>query len=266
MQWRVKKLNSKDALKRKVDELKKQAEEIEELGVKLLEETASIEDVPEGVCFHKLGYHSTSLRKMQRELILKYQQWYSICLRLVDEYAPEWREDFKLRYSYPDSTTSLGIIEFLNLGVFSIYRHKHLAINEFVSNLETQLSILLSIPSVIEIRDIGLRKLITAEVSRTEIEQAELLLESGFERAAGSVAGVALELHLRTFCDVNGVSYKPKATIEPLLQALYNEKKLDITEVKHIQYLASIRNKCSHSEPVSAKEVQSLIDGIKRLI
>jgi len=74
----------------------------------------------------------------------------------------------------------------------------------------------------------------------------------------------AVELHLKTLCDVNGVSYKPKSTIEPLAQALYEAKKLDLTELKYIQYLGSIRNKCSHSEPVSAKEVQSLIDGVKK--
>jgi HEPN domain-containing protein len=111
-----------------------------------------------------------------------------------------------------------------------------------------------------------LRELITADVARTEIEQAEILLDGGFERAAGSVAGVALELHLKTLCDVNGVSYPPKPTIETLVQALYKDKKIDITELKQIQYLGSIRNKCSHPEPVSAKEVQSLIDGVKKLV
>ncbi len=89
---------------------------------------------------------------------------------------------------------------------------------------------------------------------------------TGFERAAGSIAGVALELHLKTLCDVNGVSYSPKPTIETLVQALYKGKKLDVTDLKNIQYLGSIRNKCSHPEPVSAKEVQSLIGGVKKLI
>lgn len=51
----------------------------------------------------------------------------------------------------------------------------------------------------------GLRKIITADVAKTEIEQAEILLDSGFERAADSIAGVALELHLKTLCDVNGI-------------------------------------------------------------
>ena len=128
------------------------------------------------------------------------------------------------------------------------------------------MSMLLSLPSVVEIKEMSLRELIAADVARTEIEQAELLLDSGFERAAGSIAGVALELHLKTLCDVNNVAYPPKATIEPLAQALYKDNKLDITEFKRIQYLASIRNKCSHPEPVSTKEVRNLIDGVKKLV
>ncbi len=154
----------------------------------------------------------------------------------------------------------------MNLGVTSRFRFKSLAINEFVSDLEAQLSILLSITSVVEIKEMGLKQLIATDLARTEIEQAELLLDNGFERAAGSIAGVALELQLKTQCDINNVSYPPKATIEPLAHALYKDNKHDITEFKRIQYLASIRNKCSHSEPVSTKEVRSLIDGVNKLV
>jgi hypothetical protein len=256
-------MNNKDALKRKVDELKQQAEEIEEIGIKLLEEVPF--NSHEFGFFSAPDYH-TPLKNLQREAILKYQQWYSTCLRLVDENTPEWREEFKLRYHYPSSSNSIGVAEYLNLDIGIPFLIREQGINEFVHDLEAQLSILLSIPSIIEVKEMSLQELITADVARTEIEQAEILLESCFERAAGSIAGVALELYLKTQCEVNGVSYPPKATIEPLAQALYKENKLNITEFKRIQYLGSIRNKCSHSEPVSAKEIQSLIDGVKKLI
>jgi HEPN domain-containing protein len=157
-------------------------------------------------------------------------------------------------------------MEYLKLGVFSSFSYREGGISDFVNELETQLAILMSIPSVLEVKEMSLRELITADIARTEIEQAEILLENGFERAAGSIAGVALELHLKTLCDINGVSYKPKPTIEPLIQALYNEKKLDISEKKHLEYLGSIRNKCSHSEPVTEKEVKRLIEEVKKLI
>jgi hypothetical protein len=260
-------MNSMDALQRKVDELQKQAEEIEALAVKLLEEAPFDEGTADrrGGYFFVVDYNSP-LKRIQREAILKYQKWYSTSLHLIEGYTPEWIDDFKQRYSYPNSSLSTGVMEYLNLGTYTQFYVREEAISEFVTNLVAQSAVLLSIPPVVEVKETGLRKLITADVARTEIEQAEILLDGGFERAAGSVAGVALELHLKTLCDVHGVSYPPKPTIETLVQALYKDKKIDITELKQIQYLGSIRNKCSHPEPVSAKEVQSLINGVKKLV
>ena len=139
-------------------------------------------------------------------------------------------------------------------------------IDDLINDLNTQISILLCIPDAIEVKELNLRKLISADVARTEIEQAEILFAGGFHRASGSIAGVALELHLKTLCDINGVVYKPKATIDPLAQALYDAKILDITEFRRVQYLASIRNKCSHPNDVSEAEVQTLIEGVKKLV
>ncbi|SRR5258708_9799605 len=254
---------SKDALKKKVDELEKQAEEIEELGIKLLEE-ANLYELSSGISMKAFDYRNP-LRKLQRDAIIKYQQWYSTAFQLVKEYAPEWAERFEYVYS-TNSYRSIHVMDYLKLEGYSTYLTRDGLISDFVSDLETQMAILLSIPHIVEIQEMSLRKLISVDIARTEIEQAELLLTTGFERAAGSIAGVALELHLKTLCDVNEVLYPPRATIDPLAQALYQAKKLDITELKHIQYLASIRNKCSHPNPVSTAEIQSLIEGVKKLI
>jgi hypothetical protein len=235
--------------------------------VKQLLEEAPFDANSQGGWLKALDY-SSPLKLIQREAIVKYQQWYSVILHLIHEYIPEWSGEFQSRYASfsQGSTGGNHVMDYLKLGRYTTFKDKTRVITAFLSDLETQLSILLSIPSVVEVKEMSLRELIAADIARTEIEQAELLLDSGFERAAGSIAGVALELHLKTMCDVNEVSYPPKATIEPLAQALYKEKKLDITELKHIQYLASIRNKCSHPEPVCQKDVQSLIDGVKKLI
>ena len=138
-----------------------------------------------------------------------------------------------------------------------------------MNGFEVQRSILLSVPSVAVIKELSLRKLITADLARTEIEEAELLFAGKHHRAAGSIAGVALELNLRTQCDINWVVYKPKDSIDPLTKALYAAGILDKTEMMHIQYLASIRNNCSHgnpSIPVSEKDVEALIQGVKKII
>ncbi len=68
-------MNSTNALKRKVDELQKQAEEIEELGIKLLEGATFEGSLLGGWgLFISLDYNNP-LKKLQSEVILKYQQW-----------------------------------------------------------------------------------------------------------------------------------------------------------------------------------------------
>jgi len=188
---------SVDALKKKVDELQKQAEEIEELGIKLLEGAYKENALGTG-SFPVLNYHS-SLRTVQREAILKYQNWYSTALYLVDEYTPEWSDKFKSHYSSAISG-SRSIIDYLRLGIHIPIGTEHVrrgitkkqATDDYVSALVTQTAIVASIPQIVEVKEMSLRKLISADVARTEIEQAEILLNSGFERAAGSIAGVAL--------------------------------------------------------------------------
>ncbi len=118
-------MNSKDALKRTVDDLQKQAEEIEELGVKLLEEAPFMDAYPDGGFFKTLDYRSP-LKKLQRETILKYQQWYSVALNLVDEYAPEWLEEFKLRYSSNKLQTSFYVMDCLRLDVYIRSNRDHI--------------------------------------------------------------------------------------------------------------------------------------------
>jgi hypothetical protein len=147
----------------------------------------------------KPDYHSP-LRKLQRETILKYQQWYSVAHKLVEEYSPEWLEKFEKCYSSDDLSRSYFVLDCLQLTI-GFNSTKENVVAGFAIDFGTQISIVLSIPHIIEVKEMGLRKLITADIARTEIEQAELLLESGFERAAGSIAGVALELHLKTLCD-----------------------------------------------------------------
>jgi hypothetical protein len=113
---------------------------------------------------------------------------------------------------------------------------------------------------------LALRKIITADFIKTEIEQAEKLFTSGFHRPAGTIAGVALEKHLKTLCDMNGIHYSQEAAIQSVAQSLRTAGKISVTDLKLVTYLASIRNKCSHAQDVSADEIESLIEGVKKLL
>jgi hypothetical protein len=147
-------MNSINALKSKIDELHKQAEEIEELGVKLLEEAPFEAQTENGGIYYlfNLDYNSP-LRKVQHEAILKYRQWYSTGLQLIDRYFTEWVYEYKNCYD-DDNSRYNGLKDYLRLGCYSNYTSRELMISDFVSKLETQLSILLSIPPVIEVKEI----------------------------------------------------------------------------------------------------------------
>ena len=61
-----------------MDELQKQAEEIEELRVKLIEEVPFNQgDADQRGGYSSLVDFNSLLRKIQHQTILKYQQWYS---------------------------------------------------------------------------------------------------------------------------------------------------------------------------------------------
>jgi hypothetical protein len=62
------------------------------------------------------------------------------------------------------------------------------------------------------------------------------------------------------------LDYGKKDTIEPLVQKLYQQKKIDITEMKNVQYLATIRDKCDHPSEIIANEVKELIERVKRIL
>ncbi len=248
-------------LKKKVEELRKEAEEIQKAGIEVLD--AAILDER----YMRRPNYNSPMGKTQRETAQRYQRWYTTSSRLVKEFVSEWFDMFEDYYMV--SGTRRGgnaVMNYLQLNTYSSFSDIESIIAEFVDYLDRQISILLCIPDAVEIKELNLRKLISADVARTEIEQAEILFAGGFHRASGSIAGVALELHLKTLCDINNIAYKPKATIEPLAQALYEAKLLDITELKRVQYLASIRNKCSHPNAVAEAEIQSLIDGVKKLV
>ena len=256
-------MSNLDTLKRKVNELNVLADKIVVMGVEIIQRSSIAGQTRSG---HLVwDTFTTEVRSLQREVIPIYQSWYNVGYQLIKEYLPDKVNEFVDSYQ-TQGMYKHGVFDYLQLRNGTENKDKNRIITHFIDALETQRSIVLSIPDVAEIKELNLRKIISADIARTEIEQAEILLASGYERAAGSIAGVALELHLRTLCDVNGVNYALKDTIDPLATALYKAGILDITELKRIQFLASIRNKCSHPNPISPIEIKDLIEDVKKLI
>ncbi len=192
---------------------------------------------------------------------------YSAAYQLIKDYLPERTDDFSQYYEYrKGKNTKQGVIDYLQFKDNPGTNSNSDIAESLLHAFERQRNILLSTQDVVEIKELNLRKLISADVVKTEIDQAEALLASSFVRAAGVVAGVALERYLKTLCDINGIGYGSRDTIQPVAQLLRSVGKLDIVEMNRITYLASIRNKCSHPDGASDDEVKSLIDEVKKLI
>lgn len=207
------------------------------------------------------------LKKLQDELIKDYEKWYSSSYHLIEEYIPERSKTFAELYDM-----SYGIADQLKLVLgFAIEVRKIDYINSWNNNFSVQQGILSSIPLVARIKQKSLRKILTADIAYSEIEEAELLYDNKHYRAAGAVAGVALERYLKTLCEINDITYKSKG-ISSLAQTLCSNDppKLDKTEEKNMVFLAGIRNDCDHPNEISEEElkkrVQILIDQTKSYV
>lgn len=250
-------------IKQKIEDLEKLADEVENLGIKIIENNPLVyKPSPAGVLTTFGDYEwntpSESVKKDQRIALRSYQKWYSTSSQLIKEYLNEREEEFRDYYQQ--------IIEYLQFDRYEYSSDKNGIINGFIDDLDRQRGILSSVSDTIEIKEMNLRKLISADFVETELDEAEVLFNHKYKRCAGALAGVALEKHLEIMCQINNLPYNSKDTINPLVTNLYKNNILDITELKKVEHLASIRNKCDHPNSITEKEVKELIDSVKQFV
>ena len=257
-----------EVIKQQIEELESLAAEIEDEGTTVLRE-ATLEYRPhEGVPVsdYQWGVLPSKLKDTQRDCIRKYQRFYSAGVHFVKEYIPEREEEFSECYKAKSYTSTRGIMDYLQLRRPPYKPEIAPFIDQFRDRFEIQRSILCSVPSLVKIKEMRLREIISADFVDREIFEAEFLYQNRHYRAAGALTGVALESHLKTLCDKYRLVYQKKDTIEPLSQKLYESGKIDVSQLKNIQHLASIRDKCDHASEVEQGEVKELIERVKRIL
>lgn len=258
---------SKDVLEGTISKLEKDAVTIE-LNIKELLKKTSIEyqrgeDEFSSYCYWDYAPRDESL---QRGALRGYQRWYTEAHQLIKEFLPEKEDEFVKSY---DGENPQGVLKYIQLACYTRDGNKLEIIAEFNTRFELQRSILLSIPSVAEIKELSLRKIIASDFIDSELDKANYLFNNGFERCAGVLAGVAFERHLKALCEMKKVEYKHSDTIEPLSQALFVAKKIDSTDLKEFLHLGGIRNDCAHPkdipEDVLKGRAKELIEKVKKL-
>jgi hypothetical protein len=100
-----------------------------------------------------------------------------------------------------------------------------------------------------------------------ELNTARALLQQGQIRAAGAVAGVALELHLRHVAAVYQVNADKRTSIAQLQDALRFAGIVQASHRKQLTRLTKIRNRCVHARKQlpTRSAVEQLISGIDEL-
>jgi hypothetical protein len=223
-----------------------------------------------------------SIQKEYEELAKKtagsfeknYQIWYTQACAVVRQLLPGRLTEFVQLYHGDGKrktidVTTYHIQDWLN-GVRSQASAGAQIFNDFgvmVMRFQTQVNILRAARSRLESSLFDIAQLTRADLFDSELDAARELLNAGFTRPAGMLAGVVLEKHLAQVCENHGIKRRAQnPTIATLNEALKKGEILDVPRWRQIQRLADIRNLCGHGkdrEPAK-DEVTELIDGTEK--
>ncbi|HSH79130.1 MAG TPA: DUF262 domain-containing protein [Herpetosiphonaceae bacterium] len=102
------------------------------------------------------------------------------------------------------------------------------------------------------------------------LQEAQILFQVGHFVAAGGVAGVALERHLKRLCDRHQppIVYGRGDGISKINNMLKEAGVYDITQWRQIQWMGDVRNSCDHAgaNPPRREDVDNLIQQVRRFI
>lgn len=177
----------------------------------------------------------------------RYQKWYSSSRAILSKNQPyrldEFDEVYKSVRTIIDSTYITGEQQ-----------------SEFVSLIERQFRILDAVSSHLKFSAYDIELTVYSVLMKDELEAARHLLSKGFLRAAGAVAGVVLERHLKLLLrkHIPPVKHSEKETLSNL-NSLCKGNVYDNVTWGKIDYLARLRNLCDHDkdrEPTK-KEVRA---------
>ena len=202
-----------------------------------------------------------------------YQSWYSEATALIRQLLPERLADFTRYYEKPKSRKAVTrenyTIEDYLQGVFvGLSMNPVVGQGVAIPRFRQQLSLVKAVSKRFESSLFDIRQLAQADLFDSELDAAKELAKNGFNRAAGVVAGVVLERHLKEVSGNHGITIRKRApAISDLNDTLKNENVIAIPDWRSIQHLGDLRNLCGHdkdSEPTRDK-VNDLISGVAKV-
>jgi len=193
-----------------------------------------------------------------------YQIWYSESLTLLEQLLPNRVSDFTKFYQYTGEREKVTSENYTIEDVLAGYCNRPI-----FSKFRQQLAIIKSVTKRFESSLFDIKQLVQADLFDSELDKAQELNKKGFIRAAGAVAGVVLEKHLKQICEKHNIQItKNNPTINDLNQLLKNNNVIETDKLHLIQHLGDLRNLCDHSkerEPTK-EDVEELIEGVRKII
>ncbi len=203
-----------------------------------------------------------------------YETWYSESLALIRQLLPDRVSNFIDFYEKPKGRKSIDFGNYVIQDYLQGMRVTHYGDvvvdgTAAVPQYRQQLAILKAVRSRFESSLFEIRQLVQADLFDSEIEAARELLKHRFLRAAGAIAGVVLEKHLRQVCDNHSLkTLKKSPGIADLNELLKSNSVIDIPQWRHMSMLGDIRNICDHNKSAdpTTEQVTDLINGTDKIL
>ncbi|MCY4436874.1 MAG: hypothetical protein OXE05_06015 [Chloroflexi bacterium] len=206
----------------------------------------------------------------------EYQPWYSEAKALVRQLLPDRLSDFTRYYEKPKSRRDIthenytieDYLQGLNITVGAgVTLSKIVGPDAAIPSFNQQISIVKSIQESFRSSLFKVRQLAQADLFDSELDAARELAKTQFHRAAGAVAGVVLEKHLKEVCDNHSIKVRKNAKISNMNDDLKDANVVDTHEWRFIQHLADLRHLCAHDrkkEP-TADQIEDLLAGVAKV-
>jgi hypothetical protein len=216
-----------------------------------------------------------SLEQLPR-LKESYQTWYSEAKALVRQLLPDRLSDFVQHYEKPKQRKKVDyetyrIEDYLQgLNVTRGWeKEKIVGPDAAIPHMQQQLAIIEATKARFESSLFDILQLVQADLFDSELDAARELAKHKFTRAAGALAGVVLERHLKQVSNNHDVKISQKAPgISDLNNALKEASVIDIPQWRFVQHLADVRNLCDHSKDAepTIEQVGDLVAGVAKII
>jgi hypothetical protein len=205
-----------------------------------------------------------------------YQTWYSEAKTLIRQVLPDRLADFVRHYEKPKPRKDISYENYRiedHLQGLTVTRgydnEKVVGPDAAIPHFRQQLNIVKAVKARFESSLFDIRQLVQADLFDSELESARALAKSGFNRAAGAVAGVVLEKHLRQVCDNHKIAVSKKnPTISDLNDLLKRSEVTEVLQWRFIQHLGDLRNLCDHDKKIepTKEQVADLIEGVAKVV